>query len=49
MDASLKELTNLIKEVNEESRKKGTIFDFGLIYPGWLIIYSILLNLNDYK
>merc|ERR1719481_1465145 len=28
MDATLKELTGLIKEVNPESRRKGTYFDF---------------------
>ncbi|XP_003741443.1 histone deacetylase complex subunit SAP18 [Galendromus occidentalis] len=33
MDASLRELTGLIKEVNREARKKGTVFDFALVYP----------------
>lgn len=32
-DASLKELTSLVREVNTESRRKGTFFDFALIYP----------------
>ena len=32
-DASLKELTSLVREVNPESRRKGTFFDFALIYP----------------
>ena len=32
MDASLKEITNLVKEVHPESRKKGTIFDFAICY-----------------
>ena len=32
-DASLKELTSLVREVNAESRRKGTFFDFALIYP----------------
>ncbi|RWS21862.1 transcriptional co-repressor component-like protein [Leptotrombidium deliense] len=33
MDATLKELTNLVKEVNPEARRKGTFFDFALVYP----------------
>jgi len=33
MDATLKELTGLIKEVNPESRRKGTYFDFAVVYP----------------
>lgn len=33
MDASLKELTGLVKEVNPEARRKGTFFDFALVYP----------------
>lgn len=33
MDASLKELTSLVREVNPESRKKGTYFDFAIISP----------------
>lgn len=32
-DATLKELTNLVKEVNPDARRKGTIFDFALIFP----------------
>lgn len=32
-DASLKELTSLVREVNPESRRKGTFFDFALVYP----------------
>jgi len=32
-DATLKEITGLVKEVNLESRRKGTFFDFALIYP----------------
>ena len=32
-DATLKELTSLVREVNPESRRKGTFFDFALIYP----------------
>lgn len=31
MDASLKELTSLVKEVNTEARKKGTFFDFAIV------------------
>uniref|UniRef100_T1KN61 18 kDa Sin3-associated polypeptide n=1 Tax=Tetranychus urticae TaxID=32264 RepID=T1KN61_TETUR len=33
MDASLKELTNLVKEVNPDARRKGTYFDFALVFP----------------
>ena len=33
MDATLKELTGLVKEVNPEARRRGTYFDFSLIYP----------------
>ena len=33
MDATLKELTSLVKEVNADARKKGTYFDFGVVYP----------------
>jgi histone deacetylase complex subunit SAP18 len=33
MDASLRELTSLVREVNPESRKKGTYFDFSVISP----------------
>ena len=32
-DATLKELMNLVKEVNPEARHKGTYFDFGIMYP----------------
>merc|ERR1712223_1339739 len=33
MDATLRELTSLVREVNPESRKKGTYFDFSVISP----------------
>ncbi|CAL1271458.1 unnamed protein product [Larinioides sclopetarius] len=33
MDATLKELTNLVKEVNPDARRKGTYFDFALVFP----------------
>lgn len=33
LDATLKELTSLVKEVNPDARKKGTFFDFAIIYP----------------
>ena len=33
MDATLKELTSLVKEVNVESREKGTFFDFAIVCP----------------
>jgi histone deacetylase complex subunit SAP18 len=32
-DATLKELTSLVKEVNVEARQKGTFFDFAIVYP----------------
>ncbi|KAL5010962.1 hypothetical protein ScPMuIL_013267 [Solemya velum] len=33
LDATLKELTSLVKEVNPDSRRKGTFFDFAIVYP----------------
>ncbi|KAJ6222729.1 hypothetical protein RDWZM_001274 [Blomia tropicalis] len=33
MDATLKELTSLVKEVNQDCRKPGTRFDFALVFP----------------
>uniref|UniRef100_A0A0A9ZFE3 18 kDa Sin3-associated polypeptide n=1 Tax=Lygus hesperus TaxID=30085 RepID=A0A0A9ZFE3_LYGHE len=33
LDATLREITGLIKEVNEEARARGTMFDFSLVYP----------------
>ena len=33
MDATLKELTSLVKEVNADARRKGTFFDFAVVYP----------------
>lgn len=33
MDATLKELTSLVKEVNPDARRKGTFFDFAQVYP----------------
>jgi histone deacetylase complex subunit SAP18 len=33
MDATLKELTGLVKEVNPEARRRGTYFDFALVFP----------------
>ena len=33
MDASLKELTSLVKEVYPDARKKGTHFGFAIVYP----------------
>ena len=32
MDASLKELSNLVKEVRPDARKKGTIFKFQTVF-----------------
>jgi histone deacetylase complex subunit SAP18 len=33
MDATLKEITNLITEVNPEAKKKGTFFNFCVCFP----------------
>ncbi|KAE8743145.1 hypothetical protein FOCC_FOCC011239 [Frankliniella occidentalis] len=33
MDATLREITSLMKEVNPDARKKGTVFDFSLVAP----------------
>jgi histone deacetylase complex subunit SAP18 len=33
MDATLKELTSLVKEVFPEARKKGTHFSFATVFP----------------
>ncbi|XP_057714426.1 histone deacetylase complex subunit SAP18 [Corythoichthys intestinalis] len=33
MDATLRELTSLVKEVYPEARKKGTHFSFAIVYP----------------
>ena len=33
MDATLKELAGLVKEVNPDARKKGTYFDFAIVFP----------------
>merc|ERR1719334_1631402 len=33
MDATLKEHTGLVKEVNPEARRRGTYFDFALVFP----------------
>jgi len=33
MDATLKELTSLVKEVNHDARRKGTTFEFSIVYP----------------
>ncbi|XP_055702522.1 histone deacetylase complex subunit SAP18 [Phlebotomus papatasi] len=32
-DATLRELTTLVRDVNPETRRKGTYFDFALVYP----------------
>jgi len=32
-DATLKELEGLVKEVNPDARRRGTYFDFALVYP----------------
>ncbi|XP_028319065.1 histone deacetylase complex subunit SAP18 [Gouania willdenowi] len=33
MDATLKELTGLVKEVYPDARKKGTMFNFAIVFP----------------
>ena len=33
MDATLKELSSLVKEVNPDARRRGTYFDFAIVYP----------------
>jgi len=33
MDASLKEITSLIRDVNPDTKRKGTYFDFALVFP----------------
>lgn len=33
MDATLREITALVKEVNPDARSKGTYFEFSLVYP----------------
>jgi len=35
-DATLRELMSLVKEVNPEARRRGTYFDFAIIYPSFL-------------
>lgn len=32
-DATLNELTSLVRDVNPDTRKKGTYFDFSVVYP----------------
>ncbi|KAK2716925.1 histone deacetylase complex subunit SAP18-like [Artemia franciscana] len=33
-DATLKEITTLIQDVNEDCRKRGTVFEFAVVPPG---------------
>lgn len=33
MDATLREITNLIREVHEDANEKNTMFDFQLVIP----------------
>lgn len=33
MDATLREITNLMREVNEDANEKGTTFEFQLVMP----------------
>ena len=32
-DATLKELMSLVKEVNPDARRKGTVFEFAIVFP----------------
>lgn len=32
MDATLRELTTLVKDVNPDTRRKGTYFDFAIVF-----------------
>jgi len=34
-DATLRELMDLVKEVNPDARRKGTCFDFGIVSPNF--------------
>ena len=34
-DATLRELMNLVKEVNPDARRRGTCFKFAIIYPNF--------------
>ncbi|KAH8265346.1 hypothetical protein KR038_004559 [Drosophila bunnanda] len=34
-DATLHELTSLVRDVNPDTRKKGTYFDFAVVYPNF--------------
>jgi len=33
MDCTLRELTQLIKEVNPDARRRGTVYDFAVVFP----------------
>ncbi|CAL8069105.1 unnamed protein product [Calicophoron daubneyi] len=35
LDATLRELASLVKQVNPEARKRGTVFDFALVSPDY--------------
>lgn len=35
-DATLKEIMDLVKEVNPEARRRGTIFKFAIIFPNMM-------------
>lgn len=49
MDATLKEITNLVRGVNPETRKKGTEFHFAIVYQVNSEKYSILELLLGYE
>jgi len=34
-DATLHELTSLVRDVNPDTRKKGTYFDFAIVFPNF--------------
>lgn len=51
MDATLKEISGLVKEVNPDARRHGTVFDFSLVYPdkfrGYRAAYQSI-NINKW-
>uniref|UniRef100_T1ISM3 Histone deacetylase complex subunit SAP18 n=1 Tax=Strigamia maritima TaxID=126957 RepID=T1ISM3_STRMM len=43
-DATLKELMSLVKDVNPGARRRGTAFDFALVFPD---VYGSNYNMRD--
>lgn len=41
MDATLRELTTLVRDVNPETRRKGTYFDFAIVSPDRSSMYRM--------